>query len=280
MIQVLNTFQLFCQYEPMMRARLAGDYRVLYCSQENESEILAILPDTEILISNKFTRAYRECSHRLRLLQTPGAGLDKVDFAAIPPGVRVCQSFGHGLSIAEHVIMVMLVLIRRLYHVDRNLRKGKWISPQLDPAVGLLETLCGKTVVILGTGEIGTVVAEKCLAFGMRTVGFNRTGTSAGAGFKEVWPISGLLPNISRADVLVVAVPLDASTRGLIGAGEIDAMKTGAYLVNVARGPVVDEESLFRALSQKRLAGAAIDVWYDYPPPRGKRPCPVPFPIF
>jgi phosphoglycerate dehydrogenase-like enzyme len=279
MMQILNTFQIFCQYESIMRARLNGNCRILYCSQENEREILDLLPGVEILVSNKFTRAYGECSRRLRLLQTPGAGLDKVDLAALPPGVSLCQSFGHGPSIAEHVIMVTLALMRRLCHVDRSLRKGQWIAPQMDPGVGLLEPLQGKTVAILGTGEIGATVADRCRAFGMRTIGFNRAGKSTAAGFEEVWPISGLLPNMARADVLVVALPLDATTRGLIGARELKAMKTEAYLVNVARGPVVDEEALYRALLEKRLAGAAIDVWYDYPPPGTSVRAPSRFPF-
>jgi phosphoglycerate dehydrogenase-like enzyme len=279
MAQILNTFPIFCQYESLIRNRLAGDYRIFFTSQENESEILDLLPETDILISNRFTRAYGERSRRLRLLHTPGAGLDKVDIAAIPPGVRLCQSFGHGISIAEHVIMVMLALIRRLYFVDRSLREGKWVAPQMDAAVGLLEPLYGKTIAIVGTGEIGTAVADKCRAFGTRTIGINRTGRSAGPGFDEIWPLSDLLRILSVADVVIVAVPLDASTHGLIGARELNTMKSPAYLVNVARGPVVDEEALFRALSDGKLAGAAIDVWYDYPPPGSNVRTPSRFPF-
>ncbi len=279
MIQILNTFPIFCRYDSIMRDRLGGGYGIHFCSQDNEQEILGLLPSTEILISNKFTRAYGNCSHRLQLLHTPGAGLDKIDFSAIPEGVRVCQSFGHGPSIAEHVIMVALALNRRLYFVDRCLREGRWVAPQMDPVIGLVEPLHGKTVAILGTGEIGSAVAERCRIFGMRTIGFNRAGKSALPVFEEVRPVSELLRAISCADFLVVAVPLDTSTRGLIGDKELAAMKPGAFLINVARGPVVDEEALFRALSENRLAGAAIDVWYNYPPPGSSVCVPSRFPF-
>jgi phosphoglycerate dehydrogenase-like enzyme len=278
-MQILNTFRIFCQYEPLMRERLGNSFRLLYASQEHQPEIFELLPETEVLISNRFTAEYAGPCRRLRLLHTPGAGLDKIDIAAIPPGVRLCQSFGHGPSIAEHVIMVTVALLRRLFLVDRSLRAGQWLAPQADPAEGLLEPLCGKTVVILGTGEIGAAVAEKCRAFDMHTVGVNRTARPVGQSFDEVHPLAELPSVLAKADVLVVAVPLDAGTRGLISAGELRVMKPTALLVNVARGPVVDEEALFCALSAGSLGGAAIDVWYDYPSPGSSFRLPSRFPF-
>ena len=276
---ILNTFRIFRQYEPLMRERLGDSHRLLYASQEDEPGILELLPQVEILVSNRFTKEYGERCPRLGLLHTPGAGLDKIDLAAIPPGVRLCQSFGHGPSIAEYVIMAMIALLRRLLRIDRSLRDGKWMAPQADPAEGLLEPLSGKTVTILGTGEIGRAVAGKCRAFEMRTIGINRTGRACGAAFDEVRPLSELAAVLPGADVLVVSVPLEKGTRGLIAARELEAMKASALLVNVARGPVVDEEALFRALSGGKLAGAAIDVWYDYPPPGSNFRVPSRFPF-
>ena len=153
------------------------------------------------------------------------------------------------------------------------------MAPQADPAEGLLEPLSGKTVVILGTGEIGRSVAAKCRVFEMRTIGINRTGSSVGSVFDGVHPLSGMAAVLPEADVLVVSVPLEQATRGLIGTTELEAMKPSALLINVARGPVVDEEALYRALCRGRLAGAAIDVWYDYPPPGSSFRMPSRFPF-
>jgi phosphoglycerate dehydrogenase-like enzyme len=278
-MHILNTFDIFRQYEPVMRKRLPADCRLDFRSQEDESTILDLLPRVDILISNRFTWDYAERCQRLQLLHTPGAGLDKVALDAIPPGVRLCQSFGHGVSIAEHVIMVSIALMRRLFFLDRNLRTGKWLAPQFNPDAGLLEPLSRKTAAVLGTGEIGKAVAVKLRAFGVRVLGINRTGRSGGEDFDETLPVSDLLRILPAADVLVVAVPLDSTTRGLVGRRELSAMKIPAYLVNVARGPVVDEEALFRALSSGRLAGAAIDVWYNYPPPGSSTQLPSRFPF-
>ena len=266
-MHILNTFPIFREYEAVMRGRLPRGFTLEYRSQEDESAILEALPQVEFLISNRFTRAYAERCGRLRLLHTPGAGLDKVDLTAIPSGVRLCQSFGHGTSIAEHVLMVSIALIRGLFRADAALRKGTWLAPQFDPDVGLLEPLSGKTAVVLGTGEIGRAVAASFRPLQVRTIGINRAGKPGGEHFNETHALSALLRILPMADVLVVAVPLDVATRGLIGERELNALKRPAYLVNVARGPVVDEAALYAALASGRLAGAAIDVWYNYPPP-------------
>jgi phosphoglycerate dehydrogenase-like enzyme len=266
-MHILNTFPIFHDYEELMRRRLPAAFTLEFRSQEDEPAILDALPGVDVLISNRFTCEYAARCDRLLLLHTPGAGLDKVDLAAIPPDVRLCQSFGHGESIAEHVIMVSIALLRRLFRADRLLRDGTWLSPVFNPGAGLLEPLGGKTAVILGTGEIGKSVAAAFKALHVRTVGVNRTGGSRGIAFDETRPIVELLHVLPAGDVLVVAVPLEASTRGLIGARELDAMRPSAFVVNVARGPVVDEEALYTALAAHRLAGAAIDVWYHYPAP-------------
>jgi phosphoglycerate dehydrogenase-like enzyme len=175
--------------------------------------------------------------------------------------------------------MAAVALFRRLLQVDRALRDGRWMSPQADPSEGLLEPLSGKTVAILGTGEIGRAVAAKCRAFDMKTIGISRSGKAPGMIFDEVRPVSDLTPVLRGADVLVVAVPLEKATRGLLGARELGAMRPTAILINVARGPVVDEEALYRALSEGTLAGAAVDVWYDYPPPGSNLRAPSRFPF-
>jgi phosphoglycerate dehydrogenase-like enzyme len=133
---------------------------------------------------------------------------------------------------------------------------------------------------MLGTGEIGLHVAARCRPLGLRLVGVNRSGLAPEeGGFDEVRPGTALDETLPRADFLIVAVPLSEETRGLIDARRLELMKEEAFLVAISRGPVVDEEALFSALERRRIAGAAIDVWYTYPRSPGEATRPSAFPF-
>jgi phosphoglycerate dehydrogenase-like enzyme len=138
----------------------------------------------------------------------------------------------------------------------------------------------GKTVVVLGTGEIGVHVAARCRPLGLRLIGVNRSGLAPEEGeFDEIRASTALDETLTQADFLVVAVPLNEDTRGLIDARRLDLMKKEAFLIAIARGPVVDEAALYSALEGRRIAGAAIDVWYRYPRSAGEVTPPSSFPF-
>jgi phosphoglycerate dehydrogenase-like enzyme len=149
-----------------------------------------------------------------------------------------------------------------LLGLNRRLRAGDW----RDYLGGPQRELRGRNVAVLGLGRIGREVARAAGFFGMRVLGVTRTPTAAGeVGAAFVGGPGDLHRVLGEADFVVVAVPLEAATQGLIGHAELAAMKPTAYLINVARGPIVDESALFDALSTGSIAGAAIDVWYQYP---------------
>jgi phosphoglycerate dehydrogenase-like enzyme len=202
---------------------------------------------------------------RLRLCQGFVAGIDLVAVDALPPGCTVCNAYDHEVAIGEHVLGVTLMLTRRLGLRDRDLRAGRFSQGE-----GFDGDLRGRTVGVIGLGHIGRRVVEVCRAIGMRAVAVTASPSAerAAAGGLEWLGGPGrddLHELLRRADVAVVCLPLEQATEGLIGAEELAALGPAGILVNVARGPVVQERPLYEALRDGRVAGAAIDVWWQYP---------------
>ena len=196
----------------------------------------------------------------LRLLVRAGSGLDNLDMETVTArGIELRRIPGPGAqAVAEMTFAHMLGLARQLLYADRLLRDGHWAKGKLDAY-----NLAGKTLGIVGLGSIGTRVAELGAAWGMSVVGCVENPSE---GRQRAYAAKGidLMPDcgavLEVADFVTVHVPLDDDTRGLIGAAELARMKPTAFLVNIARGGVVDEDALLEALQQGRLAGAGLDV--------------------
>jgi D-3-phosphoglycerate dehydrogenase len=201
---------------------------------------------------------------RLRVIGRHGAGLDNVDLAAATqrniPVVYVPRT--HGVSVAEHTIMLMLALAKHSVRLDQAVRSGEF---QLRTEITGME-LEGKTLGVVGLGNIGRLVAEKCRgAFGMRVLGYDpllAPGVSVPA--DRVADLGVLL---RESDVVTLHVPLTAQTRKLLGARQLALMKPTGLVINTSRGEVIDEEALAAALQAGRIAGAAVDVYTTEPPP-------------
>ena len=247
----------------------------------DETAILDELGDAEVLISMGFSKEMAAAGPRLRLVQVPGAGLDRVDRAQFRPGLALANAFGHEAGIAEYIIGAMIALTRSFRRLDQKLRAGEWESQWAvgAPAPALWPELTGKTLGILGFGHIGEALAERARAFGMRVCGIRRRaqcdapeGVACFGGLERLDHVLGL------ADYLAITLQLSPETRGLLDARRLGLMKASAYLVNVARAEIVDERALYEALAHGRLAGAALDVWYRYPTSSGHAlPASAPF---
>jgi len=229
-----------------------------------DDQIAPLLTDADALISRRFTAAMAANAPRLKLIHTPGAGTNEIDFNAVPPGATVCNVYGHETSIAEYVFMTMLALNRDLLNMDRRFRQFDWS----DRASGPQRDLHGRTLGIIGLGQIGAEVARRAKIFGMPVIAATRTPSPDRAAALRIDQLVGLdeLDRVlANADIVVVAVPLGPATTGLLGSEELATMKRDAFLINVARGPVIDEDALYEALAARSIAGAALDVWYRYP---------------
>jgi phosphoglycerate dehydrogenase-like enzyme len=257
---------------PAVRARLALPCEVVV---GDETGIVPALAEVDVLVSLAFTREMAAAAPRLRLVQVPGAGLDRIDRAALPAGAWLANAYGHEAGIAEYVIGAMLALTRDFVRVDAALRRDTWVSQWAvgAPAPPPWPELAGKTLGIVGYGRIGQAVARRARAFDMAVCAIRRhPDRSAGDDLAFLGAPDRLDDVLRRADYLAVTLSLDAASRGLLGEREIGLMKPTALLVNVARAEILDEVALHRALAERRIAGAALDVWYRYPAAAGPAP--------
>ena len=248
-----------------LRAQISGAHEIV---EADEAGIVAHMADVDLLVSMRFTREMGQAARRLKLVQVPGAGIDRIDLAALPAGTALANVYGHEAGISEYVIGAMLYLARDFKLVDDKLRQGLWHSQF---AVGLPSPrpwmeLSGATLGILGYGHIGQAIAKRARAFDMEVLALRRNAAaSAGDSYAKVTGPEGLDDLLRRSDYLAVTVVLEGETHHMIGERQLALMKPTAKLINVARGDVVDPAALYRALAEKRLGGAALDVWYRYP---------------
>lgn len=192
------------------------------------------------------------------------AGYDEFDVDAYEAaGVALTNSTGvHGASVGETAVGYMLAFARRL-HVYRDAqREREWTSQPYDAPF----TLDGERVCVVGLGTLGRGIADRARALGADVVGVRRSGAPV-EGVSEVYAPDALTEAVAGARFVAVATPLTPETEGLIGAAELGAMGEGAYLINVARGPVVDEDALLAALDDGSVAGAGLDVFETEPLP-------------
>lgn len=198
-----------------------------------------------------------------RLLQLPGAGADAIDFHALPPTCVVCNVFEHEIPIAEYVMAAILN-----HAIGYPEMVCDFSSERFGALLAVRRThaeVHGKTLGIVGFGHIGGVVTQRAQAFGMRVFAVSRSGQAPGA--DQAGDVSQLPEMLRAADFVLIACPLTPETRDLVGAAQLKLMKRTAVLINVSRGPIVNEEALYQALSGETIAGATLDVWYDYPSP-------------
>ena len=247
----------------------------------DEAAMIAELADTDVLVSMGFTKAMAEASPNLRLVQVPGAGLDRIERTALRSGVHLANAYGHEVGIAEYVIGCMLALTRSFGRIDAKLRNGEWESQWAVgvPALPLWPELAGKTLGILGFGHIGEALARRASAFDMRVCAIRRQAQSPPPnGVTFIGGPDQLGDVLRQSDYLAITMSLSAETRGLLNARRLALVKPTAHLINVARAEIVDEAALYQALATGGLAGAALDVWYRYPTAAGPvMPASLPF---
>ncbi len=195
----------------------------------------------------------------LKFIDVAFTGVDHVDLAAARKNnISVSNAAGYSTeAVAELSLCLMLSLLRNVMQTDARCREGK----TKDGLVGC--ELRGKTIGIVGAGAIGTRTAELCKAFGCRILGYKRTITGNEPDFMEFVSLDELLSN---SDIVSLHCPLNEDSRHLINKDTIAKMKQGAYIINAARGPVVDSKALAEALNSGYLAGAGIDVFENEPP--------------
>ena len=220
---------------------------------------------SDVIVSNRFDESF-PVPKKLRLFHVPAARTDKVRLDALPDA-PVCVCFGHESAIAEYVFAVMLNHLIPFAAANLEMKRRYWTHRPgpTSPAHG---ELCDCTIGILGFGHTGRAIAARAKAFGLRVLVDNRSRVPAPSDLVDAsYPLDDLTDLYANADFIVVTLPVAAGTAGLVSAAAFEAMPSKAFLINVGRGPVVEERALYDALRRGAIAGAAIDTWYRYAPP-------------
>jgi D-3-phosphoglycerate dehydrogenase len=212
----------------------------------------------------RITAELLENPGRLRAVVRAGVGVDNIDVAAATrKGVVVMNTpRGNTFSTAEHTITLLMSLARLIPAADASVRAGKWERGKFVGA-----QLAGKTLGVVGLGNIGREVARRAIGLDMKVLGFDpflAPERASQLGIESVSSIDQMLPGV---DFLTVHTPLTAETRDLVGAAQLARMKKGARVINCARGGIINEEALVDALRSGHIAGAALDVFVQEPPP-------------
>ena len=238
------------------------DDQVLCCAPE---KVVEASRDADVLIPTVSpVTAEAIAAPQLKLVQQYGAGLDTVDIpAATRRGVYVANvpsaGTGNAESVAELSLLFMLALARRYPQAQEALQQRKLGTP-------FGSALKGRTAAIVGFGGIGQELAKRLRGFEMKVLAVSKRGPKA----QDVpvdfhGPLDALHPVLRQADFVIVAPPLNDETRGMIGQAEYACMKSSTFIINVARGPVLDYDATVTALKDKRIAGAGLDVFWQEP---------------
>ncbi|WP_255770269.1 2-hydroxyacid dehydrogenase [Pseudarthrobacter sulfonivorans] len=278
-LRVVVTDPIISRFEDLLKSD-GGAHRWDMAAAWTPERKLDALAGADVVVCSSLNAAEAAAAQRARLVHVTGAGYDKISFPHLAPAAAVANTFHHARPIAEHVLMVTLMLSRNVAASDRALRNGQWKTIATDGGVPFHPVLADLTLGLVGLGSIGAEVARVAGSLGMKVRAVRRNPAAPlPPGVSPDW-VGGhdeLHALLAASDVVVVTVPLDAGTEGMIGRAELDAMKPSAFLINVARGPVVDQAALYAALKGGDIAGAGLDVWWGLPADGVVPPAELPF---
>ncbi len=260
--------------EPLLKALISsvysGEVEVEVVNEYDKERILEAVRDADIVIGDytfkiPITEEMMRTMEKVRLIQQPSTGYNHIDVeVAKKLGIPVANVGGvNALSVAEHTIMFALALLKRMIYAHNSVMAGKWEQDEM-ANLGVYE-LYGKTWGILGMGAQGREVTKRLQGWDVKVIYYDiRRAEDVeeryGAEYRDFETL------LREADILSIHLPLTDETRGMIGEKELKAMKNSAVLINVARGEIVDEEALVRAIKERWIAGAALDVFAREPP--------------
>ena len=247
---------------------LARDFpAVRFLSPRDRAEVGERLPEAEVVLGWAVRAENFSGASRLRWIHVPAAGVGAMLFPALAESdIVLTNGRGiHATSMAEHTLGVMLAFARKLHLARDAQRERRWRQREMWSDPPALRELAGGTLGLLGLGAVGSAIARLVRPLGVRVIAVRRRPAADAAPADEQWGIGRLDEMLALADWIVLAAPLTAETRGVIGRARIAVMKPDAILINLGRGSLVDEAALTEALEGGALAGAGLDVFEKEP---------------
>ncbi len=258
-----------------------GDNAEVVLTDGTLESMLSTGLDVDILASNRASSEYIEKASELKMIQTFSAGIENIDYAAVKErgNLLLCNSHINAEEVAEYAITLLLAVTKNIIPNDRELRKGDWVYAFGGPNPNI--ELRHKTCLLIGLGNIGSEIARRLHAFDVRITAATRSGVSKQQTIVEqIAKIDDVQPLVEEADFVILSLPLTPGSKGLVDEQFLSWMKPSAILVNISRGPIIDEKALYYALKDKRIYGAGLDVWWRYPSKwRGKGVPPTDLPF-
>ncbi|MFW9869339.1 MAG: 2-hydroxyacid dehydrogenase, partial [Candidatus Thorarchaeota archaeon] len=202
----------------------------------------------------------------LQLIQTFGAGIDRVDLDAVKDrgDIIVCNNHVNSAEVAEFAISLLFAVAKNLIPSDRELRAGNWVHRWGGPVPNI--EIRGKKMLIVGLGHIGADIAKRLKSFEVTITAATRSGTSNNEHLvDQLVRIEEVKTHVGESDFVILSLPLTDESTGLVDREFLSLMKSNSILVNISRGQIIDEQALYEALKDKRIHGAGIDVWWRYP---------------
>jgi D-3-phosphoglycerate dehydrogenase len=253
-------------------ANLEREARVVLCNEETEAAFLAVAAGADGILFRakpRCTESLMAACKNLKVVGRHGVGLDTVDIpAATRLGIAVVHAPGsNSQAVAEHALMLMLVCVKRTLAIDRMTRAGDWGGRRDSQN----SELGGKTLGIVGVGNVGRRVAKFAGALGMRVLGYDPYVPADELRRRGAEPVTSLEALLPQVDVLTCHTPLTPETKHMIDGRRLALLKRGAIYVNTSRGGVQQEEALFEALTRGQLGAAGIDVWEEEPASRDNK---------
>ena len=252
-----------------LRRHLEDDCNFIFPSDYCEESILEHIKEADVLVGDYITESMLNYEN-IKLIQVPIVGVEKLNFELQSKfDIPVCNSHSNALAVAETAVALLLSIAKKIPYHDKLLRKGDWnktITEDSKESLSMYNSyISNSTVGFVGYGNIAKKITSLLKGFNCK---FMAIVTDKNKKYDEIsflGDISDLDYVLANVDYLVVAAPLTPKTKGMLNMNNLTKMKNTAYIINISRGKVIDEESLYYILSENLIRGAAIDVWYNYP---------------
>ncbi|OLS21120.1 MAG: Glycerate dehydrogenase [Candidatus Heimdallarchaeota archaeon LC_3] len=249
------------------REKLPENIELIIPSDFGNETFNKLAPEIDIFIDYKITKEFLEKAKNLKHIQIPWTGSEKLDFALLKKysNITVSNSHSNSLTIAEHAVALLMSAAKKIPYRDSYMRKGDW-SPRYESRM-YSSWVTGKTLGVIGYGAIGEKVAHILKhGFDMKILGLKRNPETIRN--SSICDFLGGPEDLSyiltESDYIIISLPLTNETKGLIGKDQLEMMKNDAIIVNIARGPIIDEKALYQHLKKSNIT-LALDVWYNYP---------------
>ena len=246
--------------------------------REDKEQISDVLPNYDVIVGGRLGMEIPQKAN-LKLYQVPFTGVDWITPEELPSGVPLCNTYEHETTIAEHLMGAMIEWQTGLMRdTDQDMRSNSFNGRSINSGPHHLEMM-GRTVGIIGLGRIGIEVAKRSKAFGMNVMAVSRSHKETETFVDWIARFDQIGRLFKESDFIIVTLPGGSETRSLINHSCFKMMKPDAVIANVGRGEVIEEAALYEALASRRIRGAIIDVWYNYPGASDPNPWPSRFPI-